>query len=175
MVTLRAELLACVALGQSVAIDFIDTSLWDALHRIHEIYGVFCHFPDVELGKAATKNTMRVTKSIRDLPLSSALDELLTPFKLDWYITEYATVNVITAEEASARRDLRVFPIVELTEAGHGADQLVKKITETIEPKSWQAAGGTATIRALPGVLIVRHNRRTHERIAKLLESLAGK
>jgi hypothetical protein len=163
------------ALGQSVAIDFMDTSLWDVLHRIRKTYGVVCHIPDVELGKAATKNAMRVTKTIRDLPVSSALDELLAAFKLDWYVSEDAVVFVITAEEAAARRDLRVFRIVELTEAGRSADQLVKKITESIEPKSWQAAGGTSTIRALPGVLIVRHNRRAHERIAKLLESLAAK
>jgi hypothetical protein len=163
------------ALGQPISIEFMDTSLWDALHRIYELCGVFCHFPDAELGKAATKNTMRVTKTIRDLPLSSALNELLTQFKLDWYVTEYATVSVVTPEQAAARRDLRVFRIVELTEAGHSADQLVKTIAESIEPTSWQAAGGSATIRALPGVLLVRHNRRTHERIATFLESLAGK
>jgi hypothetical protein len=163
------------ALRQLVSIEFSDTMFWDALRRIREFYGVFCHIPDDDTAKAATKRAMHVTKTFRALPLSSALDELLTPFKLDWYVTEHATVNVIGAEQAAARRDLRVFRIVELIEAGHRADQLVKKITETIEPTSWQTAGGTATIHALPGVLLVRHNRRTQERIARFLESSAGK
>jgi len=163
------------AFRQLVSIEFMDTMLWDALSRIREFYGVFCHIPDDDVAKAATKRAMHVTKAFRALPLSSALDELLTPLKLDWYVTEYATVNVIAADQAAARRDLQVFRIVELTEAGQSADHLVKKITEKIEPKSWQSAGGTATIRALSGVLIVRHNRRTQERVGELLESLSVK
>jgi hypothetical protein len=120
-------------------------------------------------------DAMRVTKTVRGLPLRLALDELLGALQLDWYLTDYIAVRVVTAEQAAARRDLRVFRIVEPTEAGHSTDQMVRKITETIEPQSWQTAGGKATICTLPGVLLVRHNRRTHERIAKFIESSAGK
>ncbi len=162
-------------LHQTVSIESTDARLWDALRRIYETYGVFCSIRDEEIRKAAVTDAMRVKKKFGALPLGTALDELLSPFGLDWYVTEYSTVNVITAEEAAARRDLRVFRIVELTQAGHTADELVRNVTAAVEPQSWQSAGGTATIRALPGLLIVRHNRRTCERIAELLQTVNRK
>jgi hypothetical protein len=162
------------ALNQPVSFEFSDVKLWESISQLRQMYGVHL-VPGDESGKIVGIDAMRVTQTVRGLPLRSALDELFGPLKLEWYLTDYLAVRIVTPEQAAARRDLRVFRIVELTEAGHSADQLMKAITENIEPKTWQTAGGTATIRSLPGVVLVCHNRPIQERIATFLESLAGK
>ncbi len=161
------------ALNQRVSLEFHEATFSDVRDGIRQTYGVFCNVPDDLTRNSADLAALRVTKSWNAVPLRSVLDELTSLLKLDWYVGDYAVISIAAVEATAARRDLKVFRIKDLTEAGHAADKLVSGILESIDPKSWQSAGGTATIRTLPGLLLVRHNRRTQERIQEFLDKQA--
>jgi hypothetical protein len=83
-------------------------------------------------------------------------------------------ITVARPAESAVQSGVRVFRIKELIGSGRDAADLVKGITETVEPECWTPVTPSATIRVLPGLLVIRHNRLTLQRIAEFLET-AGK
>ncbi len=159
-------------LDQPVTVAFQNDSLWHIVRVIHRNYGIFCNVTG-EFGKTENKDATHVTLILKDVPLRSALDQLFAPLGLDWYVDDYPPITVVSTGDAAARRDPTVYRVKELVDSGCTATDLARQIMEMIEPQSWQPAGGTASIRALPGLLVIRHNRQTHERIGQLLEAKA--
>jgi hypothetical protein len=74
--------------------------------------------------------------------------------------------------EDGPRMEPRVHGIRELTDAGHTVEGLMALIT-ALDPGSWAASGGRASMRHLaPGLLIVVQTRSVHDQIDKLFDKL---
>ena len=85
-----------------------------------------------------------------------------------------------SAESEKPANDAEVFvtklyPLDDLLNGGSAAD-VVEAITRLIEPKTWNLAGGSGAIAAVPAqnpaALSVTHNGQTHAQIADLLQRL---
>jgi hypothetical protein len=50
------------------------------------------------------------------------------------------------------------------------AAPLVKILTTSIAPSSWQAAGGNGTIAEYSGLIVVNHNARVHAQVEQVLK-----
>jgi RNA polymerase sigma factor (sigma-70 family) len=92
------------------------------------------------------------------------------------YALRQALLLGVPVEEAAKAADpvLRVYPADGLAATEKEAEALVRVIQKTVEPKTWQAAGGEGVVEYLPGkkVLVVRHTPAVHEKVAELLKLL---
>jgi len=76
----------------------------------------------------------------------------------------------VTTWERAAMPQTRVHLVRDLAATGAAAESLAAAITAAVEPQSWHAAGGTGTVAALPGALVVTHSWLTHEKIDDWLD-----
>jgi len=158
-------------LTQTIPVDFVDLPLVDGLIYVNEAGSPINYFVSEETKKAGIKWSSLVNMKADNNSLSTLLDKLLVPFKLDWYIADPDVVVVTTRADAAGRMEPRVYRTKELLAGGQTEKGLMARIA-AIEPDSWATLAGPGQMRLLPGVLIVSHNRRTHEQISRLLASL---
>ncbi|MGE5195094.1 MAG: hypothetical protein ACM3U2_21580 [Deltaproteobacteria bacterium] len=162
--------IALKRLAQPVTAQFLDMPLEDELLFLKEASHTQIFVTEEVRGAPGVRDAPVTTKIDKEA-LSSALDKVLQPLKLDWYLFD-ADLIVITSHAAAAgRMEPRVYRTRELLAAGQTEKGLVAQIS-AIEPDSWSVLGGPGQMRSLPGVLIVTQNRRIHEQIGRLLASL---
>jgi hypothetical protein len=152
---------------------FAETPLEEALQVLSNQHKLPILIERHRLADANIAPHTPVTVQFANIPLRTALDMLLRPLRLDWEISD-ELLKVSTREEIAGRFDTRVHPVRDLLELGLTTRDLSQTIVATVAADSWEYDLGTATIQQLPGALMIRHNRRTHGRIERLLAELRG-
>lgn len=160
------------AMTRPVTVRLTEARLRVAMDQIHSRFGVSCWArPEAFTTESGDDvHITRITLRADEAPLGKVLDDALKAVALDWSVVG-SGVCIDLASSVAARREVRVYRIKELLDAGTAAADLVSAITRTIEPESWQNTTGTAAIRVLPGFLVVSHNRRAHEQVEGLLST----
>lgn len=108
----------------------------------------------------------------REESLSSCLGRLADSVGVDWYVYEVGCVEITTPELAARSREIRLHSIAGCLLRGMTKSELIARITSTVAPGSWAATDSPATIRPLGSFLVVNHNRKTQDEIARLLKSI---
>ncbi len=158
-------------LRQQVPVDFLDLPLDECLKFIMESSKALILMRHEEIELAGIDRHSPVTLNTETESLSSLLDRMLAPSKLDWYVLDPDCIVVTTRSRAARRMEPRVYRTRELLTAGLTEKALMPRIA-AIEPGSWAERGGSGKMRLLPGVLIVANNRRVHDQIGQMLTSL---
>jgi hypothetical protein len=151
-----------------MAANFVDLPLQDSLQFLLDYNRVQIQVA-APLRGAAIGDTPVNLKADKE-PLSSVLDKLLVPLKLDWYVLEPDLIVVTTRADAARQMVPRVYRIKEVLAGGKSEKGMLTRIA-AIDPDSWEARGGPGRLRSLPGVLFVTHNYRVHDQIERFLAS----
>ncbi len=167
------------ALEQPTSLEFTEESfsnIIDHLKAVHKIEIVFDSATLEEVGFATDK---QVTVSLKGVSLRSALDLLLRAEGL--VFTVWDELLLITTPE---RRDscliVEVYDVADLVacrdEKGQpwdDYDAVMELITTQIEPTSWDAVGGPASVSPAPlgsaKAIVVTHHSEVHRKIDQLL------
>jgi hypothetical protein len=162
--------IALKRLARPVTTQLRGLSLGDALLVLKEQSNAKFHVSEEVHDLPAVRKTLDAIM-IGNVPLSGALDKVLQPLKLDWYLLDADIIVITTRTAAAGHMEPRVYRTKELLADGETNKELMTKFG-AIEPDSWAALGGPGQMHTLPGVLVVTQNRRVHEQIGRLLTRL---
>ncbi|MGM0487018.1 MAG: hypothetical protein ACQESR_09690 [Planctomycetota bacterium] len=154
------------ALDHEIMLDFDDAPLSeivDYLETLREIPVVIDHraLDNVGLGPDTP-----ISCGLKGISLRSALALLLSRLDLD-YVIHHEVLMITTEEAARSHLDPRLYLIEDLN-----PDRLVELITDVIAPETWQEVGGTGTITALEGGLVIAQTDQIHAQIADFIQTL---
>ena len=188
------------ALATPVSLEFQKTPLLDVAEQLEVRYALPVRFDRKALEDAGIQTDQAVTFQVKNVPLGSALAQLLDAFELEYLIKDERLV-ITTPEKADAALDIRVYqvgkPYPESRDSNDAAwlqthpeavknpgsapawhfspyRRLFDAILKNVEPQSWDATGGPARMSVYePGQsLVVLQTRRGHEKVADLLAQL---
>jgi hypothetical protein len=108
-----------------------------------------------------------VTESLVEVPLYQFLDRL-ERIGVDWKF-EQGLVTLLP-KEASLRNVQ--YNIGDLLDFEFKASDLIRAMTDSVEPESWVDGGGVSTVAVLGDVMFVRQVPRNHRKVAAYLEAL---
>lgn len=167
--------------------EFFEAPLTEVITRIKEDHEIPIVLDERSFADAAIGTDTLITKSLRGITFRSALNSLLRDHGLDWVI-ENETLCIVSEASAAQRTTKRLYVVRDLVPASGDKSfaELTKLIRDTIQPDSWRVEDppreaekrdakprpGSIGISPTNGAIVVVHNRRAHEEIASLLESL---
>lgn len=162
-----------MALNRQVDVDFEDIRLNEVLETLSNQYGIHLIYDRERLEKARISPETRIKLKLSSVSLRSALKLILEPLKLDWKLSgPPAIVWVTTREHAAAGMTVHVYRIQDLIQAGQTVPGMTDKIVKSVGADAWDSMGGPGSLRALPGVFVVRQNRQGHDKIESVLSEL---
>lgn len=166
------------------SLQFVETPLNQVMTIIAEDYGILILFDTAALDAAASSPDVEVTIDVENISLCSALELMLSNAGEDiTYIINHEVLLITTHEEAEKHLETRVYRVDDLVVDDHSDaswgydadfDQLIDVIVATVDHESWMENGtGEGEIQPFaPGMLVVTQTRRTHSRVAALLDML---
>jgi hypothetical protein len=110
-----------------------------------------------------------VTARLRNATLGEALDAVLEPLNLGWYVRDELLV-VTSADIVSEQYGTCVYDIHDLVVAGNPAATVIDWLAEGIDPESWERELGEGRATAVNGVLLVYQSQRNQRSISRYLD-----
>ncbi|HTQ40782.1 MAG TPA: hypothetical protein VMJ32_17300 [Pirellulales bacterium] len=170
------------ALSDKTSFDFRGVPLSDAMQAIAEKHHILIQVDNTALKAAGIDpTTTQVTMVVKDITLRSALNLLLSQYELAALIKN-ETLLFTTKAKADSMFETRLYDVRDLILHDYNStgtvdfDSLVDAIKSTINPQSWDKAGGQGSVATFSdnGVcaLIVWQNYDGHEQLETLLQGL---
>jgi len=167
-----------VALRQPCPVDFKEAKLAEALAAIEGREKVHLRVDRKSLedmGVDAENSAVKFSAS--GLTVHGVLTYMLNEIGAAWTV-DGETIIVCSAEDAESRLQAIRYPVSDLlARLGNDTETLVDVLTSTVEPTTWDSAGGPGSIAPEPQgpsgpALAVSQTYRVHEQIAELLAAL---
>ena len=159
-----------LALRRKVKLEFVEMPLKDVASFLEDYADIKVVIDYRGLYKAKLTGDVPVTLTIADVTLESALNRMLSPIDLGWVI-EGEVLMLTTAEVAATRLTTRQYYVADLAWRG-GAPALVRTIVTSVDPPSWSARGGEASIRIYGTKIVVTQTQKNHRAISRMLWQL---
>jgi hypothetical protein len=167
---------------EPAALDFQNTSLLKALESIAQKYHIHFLFDNVALKDVGVDPTKTmVTFSIKDVTLHDALDLLLSQYDLA-AIVKHEVLFVTSKAKADSMLETRLYDVRDLVIQDYDPtappefDSLMDAIRSTVNPPSWDKAGGLGSLAPFNSngvcALMVWQNQQGQEQVEKLLQEL---
>ena len=161
-----------VILNQPTRLDFFETPLEEVAREISQLHNVQVLIDRPSLEDVALDPSEPLSLEISDVRLGTALRLLLGQIELTLDVHD----NVFIFTTAVRQRFVtRVYNVVELLDREHlaeSAEALVKVITTSVQPQSWEKLGGGGTIAIYQGNLVVSQFFQNHIQIDALLQAI---
>ena len=163
------------ALAKKVSFNFKEVPLDEVVDSLRQNAGVNLLLDD----DSCEPKKIKITVQLKNVELKTALELMLQNVELAWTVA-HDSIWITTKEQAEGTLETRTYDISDLAsfrnEKGDTLpdyEQLVDAITRTIEPSSWDEAGGPASIQPFTGngvqALVVEQTWAAQERICQLL------
>jgi len=170
------------ALDEDVDLDFIETPLCDVVEFIADTHRIECHLDRRALDDVGISSDALVTRSVKGIPLRSALRLILADLDLTC-ITRDEVLLITTFEVAESTTTVGLYPVADLVpcqgeegETWDDYDTLIRIITNGVQADSWNSVGGPGSIVAGQfadaKLLVVSQTEAVHQQITKLLADL---
>jgi hypothetical protein len=167
------------ALAQPTEIEFVDTPLSDVIDYLKDHHRIEIQLDIKMLDDVGIGSDTPVTKRLKGISLRSALNLLLRELSLTWIIQDEMLL-ITTPEEAESRLTIKVLDVADLVVCRDSSDRpwddydtLIKMITSTVLPTTWEAAGGPGSIApanlGMAKALVVSQTYHVHCQIAEVL------
>ena len=175
------------ALLGPVQVDFHGMTLWEAVEQVAEVHQIRVLVDNAALADAGVADDLLLRSSpkvvlqdgsLEALSLASALDRVLGPHKLSWFVDD-GVLQVTSLEQAEARMQLKVYDVAYILRSKDASrephvdeDRLADSIVHLVRPESWLESGGAGVVEVVNGLLIVRQNYSAHREIDAILTQL---
>ena len=152
-------------------LDFVEAPLNEVLATISEDYGISILFDKFALDSLAISEEAEVTIKLRDLPLKSALNLLLTEVEDLTYIVRDDVLWITSNDEANQYLETRIYDVEEFN---IDVEDLTDTLIKSIGRNSWEQNGtGDGTISPIKANLIaISQTQAVHADIAAFLTEL---
>ncbi|MEX0675631.1 MAG: hypothetical protein WD063_01050 [Pirellulales bacterium] len=163
------------ALAEQTKMQFIETPLQDAVEYLKSLHKIEIQLDSKALEDATIGSDTPVTRQLKDIKLSSALNLLLRDLDLT-YIIRDEILLITTPEQAESQLLTRTYPVGDLVDGNDakGYDSLIEAITSTVKPPAWDEVGGPGSIKEVPKSksLVISQTRECHDEVLELLRAL---
>jgi hypothetical protein len=160
-------------LQRPVNLNFRDAPLSQVLDDLRTAHGLNIVIDRPALDREGIALNRGVTVRLEGVSLRSALKLLLETMQLTYDVRDGALV--VTTPAASAGKVVRVvYPVGKLLGRDTNGEALIRLITRTIRPATWEAKGGSGCIENYPlgKSLVVVQSPEVHEEVRSLLDEL---
>jgi hypothetical protein len=159
----------------SVGLDYADVPLQDVVSNLSDDYGIPIHLNKAALEEAGISTDSRVSVTLHNISLRSALKLLLGTLQLTWIVKDEVLL-ITTKEDAEKDLDTCVYNVQGLVDDSDpkSVKALVDAITACVYSDTWAAnGGGQAEIQPLPsGLLVVSQTQVAQEQVSALLSKI---
>ncbi|HVW00455.1 MAG TPA: hypothetical protein VHB77_08945 [Planctomycetaceae bacterium] len=163
-----------LALRSPTEVDFVDTPLRDGLEYLANLHNIRILPDKPKLQAEGVAMDTPVSISLKGVTLESALDLLLSPLQLDFFV-EGGVLRVTTAAKARETFQMEVYPVRDLVLDGEiSPDELLDILKASVAPQSWDS-GQTSLRIARDNLLIVRQTPRTQRALGHVLDQFREK
>ncbi|MEX1097624.1 MAG: hypothetical protein WED34_16380 [Planctomycetales bacterium] len=176
------------ALQETTEIAFADTPLEVAMQVLADLHDITIILDGPALEEAGIQPDVPVNRVVGGVKLESALEIILRPLNLDWVVRD-EVLQITSAKVGAATLVARPYSIAGLTKLGVAPDAVARLLKVELGPPGAErtadfdvgpprletvavAASGPAVVPVREDLVVVRHNRRAHARVARLLAEL---
>ncbi|MFY7878373.1 MAG: RNA polymerase sigma factor, partial [Pirellula sp.] len=111
-----------------------------------------------------------ITLELKSMSLRNALYHILEPLHLAYEIDHDV---LVVRSQSTIKGQVRTYDLSVILPDNSTAEQLMQIIERSVEPDSWDAAGGNSTCDVFGSLLVVRAPDSIHEQIEELLRLLS--
>ena len=176
------ELRVCQALEKRVWFAFRDTPLKKVIQEIAGKCEINVMISATGLAEVGATVDIPVTARANGTRLSTLLDQILAPLKLDYAVKD-DVLKIATPRELGLEFVTRSYPVADLlmppVGKGDAIDisafgKLIRTIESTVVPDSWEEASGPGSIVPYRTTtsLVIRHSPEVHDQVAGFLAKL---
>ena len=167
-------------LARPVELKFVEIRLVNVAKSLEKTLGVPVRLDQKALDKLGISGDRLITFQVAGISARSALDLLLREPDLTWVIA-HEMLLITTPEEAETQLSTEVYDVADLVIHGDATEQpdfdaLINMITATIQPNSWDAVGGRASITPFEAAkikaIVLSQRHKFHQDVATLLADL---
>lgn len=157
-------------LQKQTQIDFVDTSLKDALDFLADLHKIQILIDRQSLADAGVDpNTVPINLSLSKVSLRSVLNIILRRHGLTWVVRN-EVLEVTTKVKADEMLETHLY---ETRRINMDPNQLVKVIRKTTSGPWFDEEGVGGTIEWVPGGLVIRQTQKVHREVEDLLQQFA--
>jgi hypothetical protein len=159
----------------SAGLDYKDQPIQDVITQLGEEYGIPIQLNKTMLEEAGIGVDSKVSVTLHNISLRSALKLMLRTLQLTWVIQD-EVLMITTKEDAEKDLDTCVYNVQGLVDDADpkSFDALIDVIVSCVRTDSWaENGGGQAEIRPLPsGLLVVSQTQTNQEEVSNLLNKI---
>ena len=154
-------------LATRISIDAQNARLSELAASLNEqVEGVSITLDEPSLDAIGLSGELRVTLQLKDVTLGSALSILCRSLDLTMQ-RDSDSLRISTFETAESSQRVRLYRV------GNFRPQAWSELIQTsIEPDTWSALGGAATISSFGNILVIKASDSTHEKVECLMENI---
>jgi hypothetical protein len=153
---------------------FVETPLQHVVSYLTDHHKFDIHLDNRALEDVAIGADTPITRTVNNVRLKSGLELLLRDLDLT-YLIKNEVLLITTKDKADTELLTRIYPVGDLAE-GKNAETLMKAITSTVYPTTWDEVGGPGSIVFVPSAksLVISHTWDVQDEALELLRSLRG-
>ena len=164
-------------LEDSISIEYYETPLDISLQKLSDDRGLSVFLDRQALEDVGLTTDTSVTITLNDVGLANALDLMLGDLDLT-YTVRGETLSITTVDAVDSQLLSRVYWLEGTGFLSGNSDSLIDSIQASINPNSWEAVGGPATVSLLDSgdsvrpAIVVSNTYRTHRQIEEFIAAL---
>jgi hypothetical protein len=159
----------------SSGLDYTDQPLQDVVNQLADEYGIPIHLDKIALEEAGIGTDSKVSVTLHNISLHSALKLMLRSLQLTWIIQD-EVLTITTKENAEKDLDTCVYNVQGLVDDSDpkSVKALIDVICSCVASDTWAInGGGQAEVRPLPsGLLVVSQTPTIQEEVFTLLDKI---
>ena len=159
------------ALSSPTELEFIETPLSDVVDYLKEYHDIEIQIDERALSDMTVGPDTPVTKNLKGISLSSALNLLLSE-KFLTYVIKNEVLLITSIEAGKFPKVYNLDGLIRPDEAKEDLEALVNTIQESIEPGTWEGKNAAYVTQFRGDSLLISHTQQAHEQIRQFLKQL---
>ncbi|QDV84054.1 hypothetical protein [Planctomycetes bacterium TBK1r] len=168
----EAEQRINAALNDETSITFIETPMQEAMQTLSAQHSIPIVIDQRALEEIGLDADVAVTIDLKNVTLRAALRLMLRDLDLTYMIKD-EVMQITTVEAAEDNLILAMYVLPD--NLAEKADLVIKVMTSTVVPDTWEVLGGNSTAMAIDHVLVISTTSDVHDQSEKFLTMLIEK
>ncbi|MBX3413505.1 MAG: hypothetical protein KF708_12515 [Pirellulales bacterium] len=156
-------------------IDMVEVPLADVIAYLSDYHHLQILLDRRGIEEAGCDGGVPITLKVKNISLESALNLMLDDLDLTWII-ENGVLRITSHDRAEQHLTARLYPVSDLVakqpDGTVAYEPLVRVLTKTIAPSTWDEVGGPSSIVPYAGLLVVSTTDQIHRQCVSLLQAM---